>query len=87
MATFAQKNFWKNPRFPARARGVGLMAMVRVEPGEYIDTALRRFKKATQKADILRDLRRHEFYTGRSARRRRKSAAAQRRRATAGLPS
>lgn len=53
---------------------------IRVAPGESIDSALRRFKKATQKAAILAEARKHEHYEKPSVRRKRKSAAARKRR-------
>jgi small subunit ribosomal protein S21 len=56
------------------------LCSVRVAPGEHIDGALRRFKKADYKNGVLKDLDRHESYTPPSARRRQKSAAARKRR-------
>jgi len=53
---------------------------VRVSPGEPIESALRRFKKATQKAGILAEARKHEHYEKPSVRRKKKSAAARKRR-------
>jgi small subunit ribosomal protein S21 len=53
---------------------------VRVAPGESIESALRRFKKATQKAGILAEARKHEHYEKPSVRRKKKSAAARKRR-------
>lgn len=49
--------------------------------GETIDSLVRRFKKATQKAGILSDLHRHEYYEKPSVRRKVKSAKARARRA------
>ncbi len=54
---------------------------VRVAPGETIESALRRFKKATQKAGVLAEARKHEHYEKPSVRRKKKSAAARKRRA------
>jgi small subunit ribosomal protein S21 len=54
---------------------------VRLAPGESIESALRRFKKATQKAGILAEARKHEHYEKPSVRRKKKSAAARKRRA------
>lgn len=54
---------------------------VRVAPGESIESALRRFKKATQKAGVLAEARKHEHYEKPSVRRKKKSAAARKRRA------
>jgi small subunit ribosomal protein S21 len=60
----------------------GLYKMeVRVAPGESIESALRRFKKATQKAGVLAEARKHEHYEKPSVRRKKKSAAARKRRA------
>ena len=53
---------------------------VRVSPGEPIESALRRFKKATQKAGILAEARKHEHYEKPSVRKKKKSAAARKRR-------
>ena len=38
------------------------MPSVRVRENEYFDAALRRFKRACEKAGILTELRRREFY-------------------------
>jgi len=54
---------------------------VRVAPGETIESALRRFKKATQKAGVLAEARKHEHYEKPSVRRKKKSAAPRKRRA------
>ncbi len=62
-----------------RAKG-GLFVEVRVAPGETIESALRRFKKATQKAGVLAEARKHEHYEKPSVRRKKKSAAARKRR-------
>jgi len=58
----------------------GLSMEVRIAPGESIESALRRFKKATQKAGILAEARKHEHYEKPSVRRKKKSAAARKRR-------
>lgn len=62
-------------------RGVVKNLEVRIAPGETIESALRRFKKATQKAGILAEARKHEHYEKPSVRRKKKSAAARKRRA------
>jgi len=67
-------------RASAGAKG-GLFLEVRVAPGETIESALRRFKKATQKAGVLAEARKHEHYEKPSVRRKKKSAAARKRRA------
>ena len=65
----------------ARRKGGQSRMEVRVAPGESIESALRRFKKATQKAGILAEARKHEHYEKPSVRRKKKSAAARKRRA------
>jgi small subunit ribosomal protein S21 len=64
----------------SRLRGCSENMEVRVAPGESIESALRRFKKATQKAGILAEARKHEHYEKPSVRRKKKSAAARKRR-------
>jgi len=54
------------------------MTVVRVEENEPIERALRRFKKECQKAGILSELRRREFYEKPSVRIKRKQEAARR---------
>ncbi|HEV3156363.1 MAG TPA: 30S ribosomal protein S21 [Candidatus Baltobacteraceae bacterium] len=54
---------------------------VRVAVGESIESALRRFKKATQKAGLMAEWRKREHYEKPSVRRKKKSAAARKRRA------
>ena len=49
---------------------------VRVAPGETIESALRRFKKATQKAGVLAEARKHEHYEKPSVKRKKKALAA-----------
>lgn len=49
---------------------------VRVRENEHFDAALRRFKRACEKAGILTELRRREFYEKPTQERKRKRAAA-----------
>jgi small subunit ribosomal protein S21 len=58
-----------------------LMPSVRVRENEYFDVALRRFKRACEKAGILAELRRREFYEKPTQERKRKKAAAVKRHA------
>jgi small subunit ribosomal protein S21 len=53
-----------------------LMPSVRVRENEYFDAALRRFKRACEKAGVLTELRRREFYEKPTQERKRKKAAA-----------
>ncbi len=52
------------------------MPTVRVKEGENPEYALRRFKRSCEKAGILTELRRREFYEKPTAERKRKKAAA-----------
>lgn len=52
------------------------MPTVRVKDGEPFDVALRRFKRACEKAGILSEMRRREFYEKPTQMRKRKAAAA-----------
>ena len=57
------------------------MPSVRIRENEYFDSALRRFKRACEKAGILTELRRREFYEKPTQERKRKKAAAVKRHA------
>ncbi|HYW04382.1 MAG TPA: 30S ribosomal protein S21 [Gammaproteobacteria bacterium] len=52
------------------------MPTVRVKENEYFDVALRRFKRACEKAGILTEVRRREYYEKPTQERKRKRAAA-----------
>ncbi|TVQ79287.1 MAG: 30S ribosomal protein S21 [Bradymonadales bacterium] len=52
------------------------MTSVRVKDGEYFEVALKRFKKIVEKAGILTELRKREFFEKPSVRRKRKQVAA-----------
>ena len=58
------------------AEKVSLMPVVRVKDNEPFDIALRRFKRSCEKAGILTEARRREFYEKPTAMRKRKAAAA-----------
>jgi small subunit ribosomal protein S21 len=55
------------------------MPSVRMRDGESVDSAIRRFKRAVEKAGIPKELRRREFYQKGSTVRKRKAAAARKR--------
>ena len=55
------------------------MAGVRVREGESMQSALKRFKRQCEKAGILSEVRKREFYEKPSVRRKRKAAAARKR--------
>ena len=52
------------------------MPSVRIRENEYFDAALRRFKRACEKAGVLTELRRREFYEKPTTARKRAKAAA-----------
>ena len=57
------------------------MPNVRVKENEPFEVALRRFKRSCEKAGVLADVRRREFYEKPTAERKRKAAAAVKRHA------
>ena len=57
------------------------MPSVRVRENEFFDAALHRFKRACEKAGVLTELRRREFYEKPTQERKRKKAAAVKRHA------
>ncbi len=52
------------------------MPIVKVKDNEPFDVALRRFKRACEKAGVLSEVRRREFYEKPTVERKRKKAAA-----------
>lgn len=52
------------------------MPTIRIRENETFEFSLRRFKRLCEKASILADLRRHEFYEKPTWKRKRKKAAA-----------
>lgn len=55
------------------------MPMVKVKENESFEGAMKRFKKQVEKAGILTELRRREYYDKPSVRRKKKAAAARKR--------
>jgi len=55
------------------------LAEVRLQEGESIENALRRFKRKVQTEDIIGEVKRHSFYLKPGAKRRVKQALAQKR--------
>jgi small subunit ribosomal protein S21 len=49
------------------------LAEVKVQEGESIESALRRFKRKVQQEDIIKDIKKHSFYLKPGDRRRRRS--------------
>lgn len=60
-------------------RGGYWMAEIKVGKNETLDSALRRFKRATQKAGVLSEVRKREHYEKPSVKRKKKSEAARKR--------
>ena len=55
------------------------MAEVRIQEGESIESALRRFKRKVQQEDIIKDIKKHSFYLKPGDKRRVKQALARKR--------
>ena len=55
------------------------MAEVRVQEGEPLENALRRFKRKVQQEDIIKDAKKHSFYLKPGEKRRIKQALARKR--------
>ena len=56
------------------------MSEVRIDDGESLESALKRFKMKVQKAGILTEVRRREHYEKPSVKKKRKSAQARKKR-------
>jgi len=52
------------------------MPIIRVKDTEPFDVTLRRFKRSCEKAGIISDIRKHEFYEKPTAKRKREKSAA-----------
>jgi small subunit ribosomal protein S21 len=59
--------------------GVTTLAEVRLQEGESLENALRRFKRKVQTEDIIKEIKRHSYYLKPGERRRVKQALAQKR--------
>jgi len=55
------------------------VAVVQLNDGESIESALRRFKRKVQQEDIIKDVKKHSFYLKPGEKRRIKSALARKR--------
>ena len=55
------------------------MANISVKDGEPYESFIRRFRRACEKAGVLRELKRHEYFEKPSVKRKRKMAEARRR--------
>jgi small subunit ribosomal protein S21 len=59
--------------------GVILLAEVRLQEAEPLESALRRFKRKVQEEDVIQEARRHSFYLKPGEKRRVKAAMARKR--------
>ena len=55
------------------------LAEIKVQEGESIEGALRRFKRKVQQEDIIKDIKKHSFYLKPADKRRAKQALARKR--------
>ena len=55
------------------------MAEVRLQEGETLENALRRFKRKVQQEDIIKEIKRHSFYLKPGEKKRTKEALARKR--------
>ena len=55
------------------------MAEVKIQDGESIESALRRFKRKVQQEDIIKDVKKHSFYLKPGEKKRVKQALARKR--------
>jgi small subunit ribosomal protein S21 len=64
----------------SQVKGVELrLAEVKVQEGESIESALRRFKRKVQQEDIIKDIKKHSFYLKPGDKKRAKQALARKR--------
>lgn len=67
-------------RGPIRASlGVYWLAEIRLQEGESLENALRRFKRKVQQEDIIKEVKRHSYYLKPGEKRRVKEALARKR--------
>jgi small subunit ribosomal protein S21 len=59
--------------------GVARLAEVRLQEGESLENALRRFKRKVQQEDIIKEIKKHSFYLKPGEKRRVKEALARKR--------
>ncbi len=62
-----------------KSGGVCSLAEIKVQEGESIENALRRFKRKVQQEDIIKDIKKHSFYLKPGDKRRAKQALARKR--------
>jgi len=62
-----------------RNGGVDRLAEVRLQEGESLENALRRFKRKVQQEDIIKEIKKHSFYLKPGEKKRVKAALARKR--------
>jgi small subunit ribosomal protein S21 len=62
-----------------RSKVDDILAEIKVQEGESIENALRRFKRKVQQEDIIKDIKKHSFYMKPGDKRRAKQALARKR--------
>ena len=63
----------------SNSEGVFWLAEVRLQEGESLENALRRFKRKVQQEDIVKDVKKHSYYMKPGEKRRVKEALARKR--------
>ncbi len=63
----------------SRGRGCQVLAEIKIQEGESIESALRRFKRKVQQEDIIKDIKKHSFYLKPGDKKRAKQALARKR--------
>ena len=82
MIAYYIRHFSKRPLTGSQLAGEGVyvgVAEVKIQEGESIESALRRFKRKVQQEDIIKDIKKHSFYLKPGDKRRAKQALARKR--------
>ena len=80
--SLAYSRVFNGLRTSASRAGEGVfwgVAEVKVQEGESVESALRRFKRKVQQEDIIKDIKKHSFYLKPGDKRRAKQALARKR--------
>jgi small subunit ribosomal protein S21 len=73
-----ERNYW-DFNILKRNGGADRLAEVRLQDGESLENALRRFKRKVQQEDIIKEIKRHSFYLKPGEKKRVKAALARKR--------
>ncbi len=74
------EDFRYSKEYPAGTfGGVSLLAEVKIQEGEPLENALRRFKRKVQQEDIIKEVKRHSYYMKPGEKMRMKQALARKR--------